>query len=399
MNLKGNVAILGHANFVDGKGLFTYTFFNEDGNIIKTYRSLDKYKVFESLNYENNKIAHSSSISFYEPDDLNDINVKYEYQDNVLMKKIETSESAGKIEKTTTLYVVNKDKEVIYSDKVHTSGYAKENSSNEEIYSFYELHKKIKDSTIYNPNGGNEISTYITLFKYDNEGNKISEEWSVKDENEYWYKRTYKKGLEIEFQNPSGTNFFEYKFDSNGNWIEKKIKGAKEPDYIRVIVYKGEDLSKYQNEYDETIVALTKIKNKFSGSKISPKEIYSQNNNDFSQNSTNTNDQSSINKKKLCSRCNGSGRCDKCYRNQKVYYHNEGGSLKYRDEIKLGYVVCTTCLGVGYSGGGQSVSGWNKKSNCSNYCSNGWVECKYCNQFPRGNLGSCKSCNGTGYVN
>ncbi len=115
-----------------------------------------------------------------------------------------------------------------------------------------------------------------------------------------------------------------------------------------------------------------------------------------------SNAQSSSNSKSntiSCTWCNGTGLCLDCNKTVKKYYLKDDCRTEERNEVKLGYKLCTSCYGWGYSRTPINCPCSNcYEKDCSVYnCLDGWVFCNQCNSIGKGsNLGKCKECKGTG---
>jgi hypothetical protein len=104
-----------------------------------------------------------------------------------------------------------------------------------------------------------------------------------------------------------------------------------------------------------------------------------------------------------CSHCKGTGLCSSCNKTEKKSFLDERCAHQQRSEIKLGYLICTTCKGFGYFTTNLNCNcpngvGWCYEKDCNmSNCSDGWVPCSNCNYNGNGtNLGKCMNCKGTG---
>ena len=108
-----------------------------------------------------------------------------------------------------------------------------------------------------------------------------------------------------------------------------------------------------------------------------------------SQTRTNSSN-STQNDNESCSKCQGSGKCIECGKEQRIKYYKNG--WKNDEEIRPGKTVCTACQGDGITDEHISGGKMDDYKNCYvNTCSNGWIKCRRCN----GN-GKCDKCNGSG---
>ena len=136
----------------------------------------------------------------------------------------------------------------------------------------------------------------------------------------------------------------------------------------------------FDDEAIEAMILLAqmqKIANQFGG-----------NSNQSASNSNYSNTaQSSSSSSNSCYRCSGSGKCSECSRPQKITYKDSFGATNHKEEIRLGSVVCSVCLGDGISNQYPSVGEPCYISSCYN----GWIECRSCY-----GSGDCKDCHGKG---
>ena len=91
--------------------------------------------------------------------------------------------------------------------------------------------------------------------------------------------------------------------------------------------------------------------------------------------------------KSSCGSCNGSGKCFECSRKQRINYKDNRGSHKVREEVRLGYIVCSQCNGDGINDSYPSVGEPCYVSSCNN----GWIKCRKCHSS-----GDCDRCHGKG---
>lgn len=304
MNLKGSV--IGLLN-EDNK----YYFFNKDGFIEKTiqYNDINKKDIY--------KIE------------------EYIYTDNLLNKTIEKINNIN--ENIITNYIYNKGKQLIKKIRPSTT------FGNTYTYFFYNNDGKlIKDSM----NAGFPPLEYFIGLK-DIQVHKYT---YLNDEVSYYeYFENDSKQI-VKFKDEFGEFYIsdkkiEYEFskDNIGNWVEKKWNINEEPKInSRIILYKGEDISSYLDDY-----------NNFKSSKGESKNIIIQ---------------ESEKKLVTCSLCYGTGlkTCLEC-----------GGKGKIR---------CQSCIGQP-----------RLKSDLS-YCSDcGGSQSQFCYRcVGDGYEGNCPRCNGTG---
>ena len=125
----------------------------------------------------------------------------------------------------------------------------------------------------------------------------------------------------------------------------------------RIIIYKGEDLSKYIKDYVNVVSKITKLDGRLS----------SYNNSD-NNTSNNFQEQPQQKEKIMCGRCGGTGQkiCDNCY--------------------GKGETRCYRCDGYGIASDGRKCI----------YCNAGYEKCTRC--YGRTRL-SCDGCASRGYTN
>jgi hypothetical protein len=158
----------------------------------------------------------------------------------------------------------------------------------------------------------------------------------------------------------------QYRFDSYGNDYRKLIfddKGGLIDSVERIIVYKGEDLSKYVNNFIKAVSSVNKTNRDNNESQVKA-------NNDLNASSSNNDIQPQIPKEEKvnCSECGGSGQkiCEKCY--------------------GKGETRCYRCNGTGVASDGRRCV----------YCSGGYEKCTRCYGKTRVR---CDDCGGRGYKN
>lgn len=304
MNLKGSV--IGLLN-EDNK----YYFFNKDGFIEKTiqYNDINKKDIY--------KIE------------------EYIYTDNLLNKTIEKINNIN--ENIITNYIYNKEKQLIKKITPSTT------FGNTYTYFFYNNYGKlIKDSM----NSGFPPGEVFRGLK----DIQVDKYTYLNDEVSYYEFFENDSKQIVKFKDEFGEFYIsdkkiEYEFskDNIGNWVEKKWNINGEPKInSRIILYKGEDISSYLDDY-----------NTFKSSKGESKNIVIQ---------------ESEKKLVTCSLCYGTGlkTCLEC-----------GGKGKIR---------CQSCIGQP-----------RLKSDLS-YCSDcGGSQSQFCYRcVGDGYEGNCPRCNGTG---
>lgn len=400
-NLKGNVVFVMEdesSYFFDSNGMLT-RFFNYDKN---SYYNEDN-------NYMDNKIINSLHTSLGDGN-KSEQKITYNYDEN---QKLISSESVNlKGEKTETKYKYNEKSDI----------HEKSEFRNERLIStlkYYYTENNL-DSQINILFLGNGSLNHKRIFK---NGLLISEEAFSKSEDnssEKWYnqeKEYNKNGDLIIFKSVKFPVFtlgtysevketYEYAYDPNGNWIERKtfINGKIDKTNKRTIIYKGGDYSNYITKYDNIIAKISGGNTPSNNSDNS----YSDNgeNSNGYNNSTSSENSSTYKKdqdeKEQCSRCKGAGKCQECNKSFRItYYSKSYNGWVNRNETHLGLTPCSTCHGTGVID-----KGWNYDVNPKqpkfepcyiSECINGWIPCRSCNPTGKGeNLGQCKSCHGTG---
>lgn len=96
---------------------------------------------------------------------------------------------------------------------------------------------------------------------------------------------------------------------------------------------------------------------------------------------------SNSSEKRKCHRCDGTGKCRKCGKPQKVTFKGKHGS-ESQNEVRYGFIVCSSCYGDGISNSYPTVGDPCK------LCNNGWVKCEECSNR---NPGACRRCEGKGH--
>ena len=99
-----------------------------------------------------------------------------------------------------------------------------------------------------------------------------------------------------------------------------------------------------------------------------------------------------------CYSCNGTGKCKSCSQIFKKPYYKGDGSYEWRNETRMGLVMCNDCFGRGHKQKHRDFGGWEPAGDCYvSGCQDGWVNCRECNSNGNGQyLGQCQRCRGTG---
>ena len=305
MNLKGDV--IGLKDYEGG-----FYFFNERGMIDKTFFSGENSHYSFSLDVFNNDILTNR---FYFFEDFN-VNVEFKYDMNsFLVEEISSGTN-------------NSSKKIYKNDK---NGFPIEVSD--------ETYKDVK---------------------YWNNGTLDSSKTIFFDEKFGGLYNKFLDGRCIIFKNSQGIENFKYTLDSKGNDIKKitiNDQGIITDSSERIIIYKGEDLSKYIRDYVNVVSKLTKTDGTFSFNK------------NIDNNTTdNYQEQPQQKEKIMCSRCGGTGQkiCDNCY--------------------GKGETRCYRCNGTGFASDGRRCI----------YCNGGFEKCTRC--YGKTRL-SCDGCASRGYTN
>ncbi len=104
---------------------------------------------------------------------------------------------------------------------------------------------------------------------------------------------------------------------------------------------------------------------------------------------------------RVCSHCNGSGRCSNCNRTFTVHYwESRTHEWKDRNETRPGQIMCSDCRGAGVIYGVFGNANDPESKPCYvNRCKGGWHTCGDCNPSGNGDnrIGQCWYCLGKGY--
>jgi len=373
MNLNGDVILI-----KDPNGF--YIFFNDEGNIIKKYFyyspnicSITNY--FYIDNRLSKTIGLKSPTQAEQADKIpyREIKENFNYDNNGNLLSTETSEWDGL----------------------------------ENKYYFYENGKLIKDSSFYvYGSKKNYISINVTTFDYrenvvirqvykGNSYNSRLEYEDGKSSESHNHILFFENGLEIksEYKDRFGSDestlilLFEYEKDMKGNWVKQK-KSQGEPSQ-REIFYKGDDISLYENKFQELKKEISSNRSETNNNQdpTSNNEVVPEENNIQSNNTAQQQE------KRKCYSCNGTGQCPKCSKPQRVRY-KQGESPNDHNETRLGMIVCTQC------GGNLMNFGADKNKSCYLCKASGWLYCPECNSSGNGSyIGKCKRCKGSGFDN
>jgi hypothetical protein len=303
MNLNGDVILI-----KDGG---TYIFFDDKGNIIREYNDYNPKNIsISNYFYIENKLSKKISLN-------KSIIVEKVFNDE--MQKIFNYDNNGNLITAQGLY----------NNKIDYN----------EFY-LYENGKLVKDSS-YAISENSSLAN-VTSFIYDGEllirkevSRKIVEKRPEYNYGKMDYKYVYyienniiKKEIDAEGK----TLLYEYENDLKGNWIKQKKSNGDV--WKREIFYKGDDISLYENKFEE-------IKKEISSSSSEKNKIKSNSN-------------SQLNQKQNCNECQGTGSvsCNDCAGSGQHRCDFCKGSKIYHDDIcsecrGSGMETCRTCFGKG----------------------------------------------------
>ena len=334
------------------------------------------YAMRKKYNYDNDKLSNIT----YE-NDYYDFIEKYKYEDDKLVEiKKELYAKSKKAESSfeTTNYYYNQNNDL-------------DSTINIEIVEGGELKKKyIK---IFSNNG--LLESEKNYYKYDDGDESILTltEYVYNDKDDL----IEVKHTDLQKNEVTGLEKFNYVYDEKNNWIEKTTKyiDSKNKDEVvkRRIFYKGQNYSEFISKYDLFILKYKSSSVELDGSSSqleeeSPSVQVFQNQDNENQVSNNTPQQQ---EQRKCYSCNGTGQCPKCSKPQRVRY-KQGESPNDHNEIRQGMIVCTQC------GGNLMNFGADKNKSCYLCKASGWLYCPECNSSGNGSyIGKCKRCKGSGF--
>lgn len=317
MNLRGEV--IGFKNY---SVLSSFDFFNNYGMVERSYLKIDGVNFFWINLNVFSKGYMTSKITIYDNQQFSRISYLYD-SSNYLLSEKEISQNS---QPSITFY------------KNDSNGYPleMESSGSKKVYywnlgkldSVYNYYENIVSTKIYYQNG-RESKRVV----YDKTGS-VDKKYSKK----YVY-------------------YFD-RFKNDVKFISTNLLGEKDS-AERIIIYKGDDLTKYENEFNKILSQVTKTHKS---------QIIVQDNQDISNRNSNGFFQSGPEQKEKinCSECGGSGQkiCEKCY--------------------GKGETRCIICNGSGVSRDGRRCI----------YCSGGYEKCTRCYGKTRVR---CDDCGGRGY--
>jgi len=219
--------------------------------------------------------------------------------------------------------------------------------------------------------------------------------------NEYEYNE-YNDIIRDTFKNPikntSSITKYEYTYDANKNWIEKKAIDEKGEVKVekRTIIYKNQNFSDLLNKFELFMVQYKPHNQENSNNVSNNNSNYSNNSNTQSASSGNSNTQ----ERRKCNSCNGTGKCSKCMKAFRVHYWaGKGPGWKDENETRPGKIMCDDCHGAGVIYGRHPYGEDPEYKKCYvSACNNGWKNCPECNYNGNSNnLGQCQKCKGSGF--
>jgi hypothetical protein len=313
------------------------------------------YRGVEILEYDENM----NLINKTEVKDNETYEYTYSYSNNRLYKE---SFLSGKIKSKSTYY---------YSENL------------DSVYTESENLLQINSKEYYNSKG-QKIKTFIKFF--DGSETLITKEYNEKGDEI--------KSTSLSQGGKTSTDNTVYVYDSNGNWVSKitKYNDGRISKSNRNILYKGDDFSKVSTKLNQIVSTISARADQSNKVNSSDDNSYSSS---PSQNSfSGSKDQYSISNNQSprhkCYECNGTGKCLKCSKPQRVRY-KKGEKPEDHYETRIGMVVCTQC-------GGNTMN-WGHDENVFCYLckGTGWLTCRECNLGSGDHLGECKKCRGSGY--
>ena len=310
-----------------------FNFINNSGNIDKTYFDVDGLKSFTSYLYSNNKLINILHFGENSDNSIFSFNEIFEYDSNFNKKSRITSYSSG----------------------INPNG---------EYFNY--------DSNGF-PNETIDAITGIVTSKQFWSNGKIDSTYSY-DDSKIIFKEYYEDGKRIKFLsfNRNGSldkkhcRDYVYILDSYNNdikYISTSYLGVKDSSE-RIILYKGDDLSKYIEEFEKIVTEITN-----TGNRAFDKMQDNLGGNSINSNQDNTRSDD-IKQWVNCSHCHGTGieECTTCY--------------------GKGKMQCGNCNGTG-------IWGYNN-TRCVGCGGKGEVRCDYC--YGKGNKGNCRYCYGKGQI-
>jgi hypothetical protein len=359
MNLKGDVVLIKDREYI---------FFNDKGNSIKKYNEftdgIGEYINIANYFYIENKLSKITSL------------ITLSIQNKIYKTEIQES------------FNYDNDGNLTTSARVTGDGDKKIGGI---TYYFYQKGKLVTDSTL--SNYIDYSITQVNNFKYNGESliridHTQIRSGNVDDKSMSYSSDFYENGLVTkEVINNEKTLSYEYEYDMKGNWIKQtKSDGSIRK---REIFYKGDDISLYENKFDELKKEISSNRSETNNNQdpTSNNEVVPDENNIQSNNTVQQQE------KRKCYSCNGTGQCPKCSKPQRVRY-KQGESPNDHNEIRQGMIVCTQC------GGNLMNFGADKNKSCYLCKATGWLYCPECNIYGNGSyIGKCKRCKGTGFDN
>lgn len=376
MNLKGDIILIQNE-------YGEYSFFDENGFIIKSYIEEKDISEISNYYYVNGRLVSKIKLSLYDNELHKSVETNYyDENQNIKYKVVKQKDRNRTIFERSNFQYLNG---LLISDSVTRSvDYDDKSFYGSRSYSKYRYSNGLKMKV------EREFNSFFSKEEFE-------QDITIEDVSEYHKSvSTFLNGLEIKNETEDGVINYEYIFDAIGNWIERRANMAGENTVSRrIIFYKGNDISYYEKNFEKVqkgILEPTPTNNEENNSPIISTDTYEE---ELTMNL------SPIEKRRACSSCNGTGKCEKCNRVFKKPYYTGQGSYERRNETRFGLIICNDCSGYGHKQKHRDGVGWEPSIDCYiTSCQDGWVNCNQCNSNGNGsNLGICKWCNGTGYRN
>jgi hypothetical protein len=387
--LKGDVIAIYTNNGSNVWLTETFKEFNPNGDLIKeiiyhNINSEDQYteKIY---NYSNKRIETIDIIDLR----INKIfkgQTKFSYDENGLLVKTEENISD---KQTTCTYKYKDGKKV--EEKIEKTYTWDDNTINSDLTTkqFFYNSKNLIDSTTEIWINGNEF-TQLIISKFDNNERVIKETYyrskdglpspieenlsavSVIDYDQYGNELKIVSTGKGQWSNSKKE--FLYKYDDNGNWIERGMiyNGKMETEnYTKKIFYKDQEYQSVSSKFESIKLTHLNSSSNVSTSKSIQTTVNSENsNNNYQQQQSQPNQKVWVN----CRDCNGKG--------IKICTYCTG----------RGSVSCTSCYGRGWNYNTPS----DPKHTCLSCGGQGVRKCEHC--YGKGNNGTCSHCGGRGQV-
>jgi hypothetical protein len=306
MNLKGGVIGIDdyHYPCSNNNNCYLFTFYNEGGNIEKTFDSRDDQLILEQNIYLNNRLQNNIRYSYFNIANVNNSIYYFKYDSNFNLQK-------------RTIY-----------DPADRSTYEAMYFYDENGFPKEEIEAESKKLTFWSNGNLDSISAFFN--------NKLSFK-------EYYLNGRIVKRLIYSLDgdkiNTNDSYTCTYFLDKNGNDIKlvNTYFNGKKDSLFRKIFYKGDDISIYYDKYIELVVKINSI----GYNNVGENNSY----NDFQE-------QPQQKEKIMCNRCGGTGQkiCERCYGKGETRCYRCNGTGVANDGRKCiyctgGYERCTGCQG------------------------------------------------------